>query len=105
MNIDFNNVRKQALFAHDKLVEKMNSAIYKKDEYLELPGGRCANLNGFVVIDAKTIDEDMNDLRMLLGAIASTYEPGDLKFKDVYAEIYKDAGKMHVFNSDGEDEG
>lgn len=33
MNVDFNNVRKQACYSYDSLVEKLNRAILKDDQW------------------------------------------------------------------------
>lgn len=72
MSIDFNNVRRQAMVAYDKLCHNLNS---------ETRGGT-------VEIDVRDIQEHMDDLRTLIGAIAMTYEDGNNDFKDVYSERY-----------------
>lgn len=106
MNIDFNNVRQMALSNYDDLTSKLNSSVIKSDELsAELPGGGYQNLKGFVVIDAARIQNNLDDLRMMIGAIASTYEPGDEKFRDMYSETYGADDRMVCFNSDGEDNG
>lgn len=89
MSIDFNNVRVQALLTHDKLVRKLNANL-------------C---DGCVNIPASLIQDDMDELRVLLSAIANTYKPDDEDFKLVYPLVYREGEKMVVFNADGEDEG
>lgn len=92
MNVNFNNVRKRALYLHDDLVKKLNRAIIRHDESWAKPNdvrhGQDVNLKGYVVIDADDIQETLNDLRMMIGTIASCYEPDDDAFKDVFSEVY-----------------
>jgi len=85
MNINFNNVRRQACIAYDKLVDKLNT--------------NETNDNGTVIVDLKDIYEEMNDLRMMIGSIAMTYEEGDDKFKDVYEELYPEGKQMAILNT------
>jgi hypothetical protein len=58
----------------------------RNDEYLELANGQVAKIKGYVVINKEDIEETMNDLRMLIGSIASTYEEGNDEFADVYPD-------------------
>ena len=85
MNIDFNNVRRQACFAYDALADKLNSKLdgYKK---------RTATF------DADDIQEEMDELRAYIGAIACSYQPDDPDFKDVFSELYPGDTVMVVFN-------
>lgn len=82
MKINFNNVRRNACRAHDRLVRKLNAAT--KD--------------GQVRISVDNLEDVMNDLRMAVGAIASTYEEGNDDFKDVFEEMYPEPGHMEFFN-------
>lgn len=101
MEVNFNNMREQAIFAYDRLVEKLNSSIHRNDEYVEFPNGHYQSLKGCVVIDASQIKKDIDDLRQTIGIIAMTFEPGDDQFKDVYPIDRS----MQVFNeSDCDDE-
>ena len=84
MKVNFNNLRKQAIYSHDRLVQKLNSA----------------NENGTITIDAETIQREMDDLRSMIGSIAMTYEDNNEDFKDVYSEVFpedKDE-RMKSFN-------
>ncbi len=108
MNINFNNVRKQALYSFEDLVKKLNSAIViRKDQSAIIPGSyhgqRRMNIEGYVLVDAQEIQECMDDLRNQIGAIAMTYQEGDEKFKDVFSEVYKGEDEsMPVFNEEKE---
>lgn len=73
MEIDFNNVRRQACIAYDELVNELNAA--KEHE-------------GYMLIDPNDIQERLDDLRGTIGAIAMSYEEGDPDVKDVYHELY-----------------
>lgn len=90
MNINFNNVRLQACIAYDKLCNKLNRAIKDKSFSPE------------IIIDPEDIQEEMNDLRMMIGTIAMTYQEGEEGFKDVYAEEYPEGKSMQEFNPEEE---
>ena len=105
MTIDFNNVRKQAVFSYDNLCQKLNHARRKSGgDWIDNYG----TLNtGDIVIDPDDIQKEMDNLRMLIGTIAMTYETDDEKFADVYSEIFPENEDtcMQSFNPDAEDEG
>ncbi len=110
MNVDFNNLRKQAIYAYDSLVGKLNHAILNDTEPQYALPNDCShntpmNLNGYVLIDAEDIQKPIDELRSLISAIASVYEPGDEKFKDVYSEVFPEESgdKMFVFNEEIEE--
>lgn len=91
MKVNFNNVRKQSLYRYDELAKRLNSAIIKNDDQWAQPNDIYhgpINIKGYVCIDAEDLDEIMNDLRMLLGTIASCYFEGDDDHKDVFSEVY-----------------
>lgn len=104
MKINFNNVRKQALYRYDALVEKLNAAIIRNDDNYAKPNDirhdHDVNLKGYVVIDTEDIEDILSDLRMMIGSIASTYEEGNEDFKDVFSEVYPEGVDkvMEVFN-------
>lgn len=87
MNVDFNNLRKQALYSYHRLTERLNENI-KED-----------TLDGRLNIDPDEIQEEMDNLRMLLLSIALVYEEGDEAFKDVSEE----ARPIAWFNEQEED--
>lgn len=82
MKINFNNVRRQACFAHDKLVKKLNNAT--------------VTTTGRIEISVSDLQEVMDDLRMMIGSIAMTYEEGNDDFKDLTNEVCP----MEVFNDE-----
>ena len=104
MEVNFNNLRKQAVFGYDNLCQKLNNARCKEGgDWVENYG----TLNvGDIVIDPDDLQKEMDNLRMLIGSIAMVYEPGDEKFANVYDEIFPENEKtrMHSFNPDSEDE-
>lgn len=107
MKVDFNNLRKQALFNFDRLTEKLNYAIIKTDDEFAKPNG-CdydLNLKGYVLIDAEDIQNQMESLRSLIGSIAMTYTEGDEDFSDVYEEAYpiNESKRMKHFNDEDEE--
>jgi hypothetical protein len=60
---------------------------------------------GDIIVSAEYIQKEMDSLRMLIGSIAMTYEPGDDDFKDVYSEIFpeNESNRMKLFNEIDED--
>lgn len=108
MEINFNSVRKQALQAYEKLAYRLNEGVITNDEQYAQPNDAThgmVNLKGYVLVDANDIRDTMSDLRMMLCAIASTYEPGDDDFKDVYSEVYPEGSgkRMTSFNVEVEE--
>jgi len=103
MKVNYNNVRKQAILAHDNLVQKLNKSIVKDKQYADVDGEHCC-IKGFVLIDAKEIEEQINTLRQMIGTMAMTAIDGDEDFKDVYEELFpKEEQGMKLFNQE-EDE-
>ena len=87
MTVDFNNIRRQALHRYDGLVEKLNNAIIDED--------------GYISIHAGEIQEEMDDLRMLIGTMACCSYENDDEFKDVFSEVYPNEGDcMKLFNGE-----
>jgi len=94
MQVDFNNVRKQAIHAYECLVQKLNATI---DE------------DGGISIDASRIQRDMDDLRGYVGLIAMIHEESNPEFKDVFSEVfpeekYGNGPCMTLFNPEKEEE-
>lgn len=104
MTINYNNLRKQAIYSYESLVEKLNNSIIKKNQHTELSDGEYSNVKGFVLIDAKEIQKDIDNLRKMIGAIAMTSVEGEEEFKDVYQEVFPDEDQsMKLFNDEAED--
>lgn len=107
MKVNFNNVRKQAIYRYDSLVEKLNKAILKDDQWAkpnDVYHGQEMNIKGYVLIDAEDLQKDLDDLRMLIGTIACTYEEGNEDFANVYDEVFPEEKeeRMQSFNDEVE---
>ena len=87
MVVNFNNLRRQACIAYDKLTAKLNEKIDHKEE---------------IIVQSKYIQKEMDELRMMIGTIAMCYEEGDPDKADVYTELYGDGG-MESFNPNAEE--
>lgn len=72
MTVDFNNLRKQACYAYDRLCTKLNEAI---DE------------DGNIEISAEEIQDDMDELRQNVMIIACVFEEGNEEFREVSEEV------------------
>lgn len=103
MRVDFNNLRRQALHRYDALVDKLNSAIITDSQWAkpnDVHHGQEINIQGYVLIDADDIQEEMDDLRMLIGAVAATHCCDDEDFKDIFSEVYpEDGAGLKLFNN------
>jgi len=106
MNVDFNNLRKQAAFSLDDLTRKLNDAILKTSQYA-IPNavrhGQEIDIKGHVLIDVEDIQKDMDNLRSQVAAICFTYEKDNEGFKDVFEEVEQNGG-LAWFNEEAEDE-
>lgn len=107
MKVNFNNLRKQAMFSYERLCDKLNYAIIKNDEQHAQPNGSdySTNLKGYVLIDTEEIQKEMDSLRSLIGSIAMTYEDNNEDFKDVYEEVFPEekGGRLPCFNEEDDE--
>jgi hypothetical protein len=106
MKVNFNNLRKQAIYAYDRLAEQLNAATIKKDDYSEWVDDYGHITKGTIIIEAEDIQRNMDDLRMLIGSIAMVYQEGDEEVKDVYSEVFPEDSdtRMVCFNDEEEAE-
>jgi hypothetical protein len=106
MTVNFNNLRKQAVYAYESLCEKLNDAILTETQYAtrnDVKHGQEIDIKGNILIDAEDIQKDMDNLRSMIGSIAMTYEEGDDNFQDVYQQIFPDENQsMKSFNDEDE---
>jgi len=57
-----------------------------------------------IIIDANDLYETMNNLRMMIGSIAMTYEDDNEEFKDMYSEIYPEPKGMAILKTSENDD-
>lgn len=104
MKVNFNGVRKSAMFAYDRLTAKLNASIITESQMARANGCEWdINIKGYVLIDADDIQKDMESLRSMIGAIAMTYEPDNEDFQDVYEQEYPEDKSMLYFNPEADD--
>lgn len=106
MNVDFNNLRKQAAFSLDDLIKKLNGAILKDSQYAkpnDVYHNQEIDIKGYVLIDRDDIQRDIDNLRSQVAAICYTYRKDDETFKDVMDEVDENGG-LAWFNEESEDE-
>lgn len=75
MNVDFNNLRVQALLSYHRLCTELNLAIKDK------------SFDPVIIISPSKIQKEMDMLRFLIGSIACVFEEGDENFKMVKDEV------------------
>jgi hypothetical protein len=85
MDIDFNNVRVQAIQAYNRLVITLNKNIE-------------STIGGWKKIEVPVddIQQELDELRSTIGAIACTYKKDDPDFKC----IFNDKTHMECFNEE-----
>ena len=74
MNVDMNNLRKQAIYSYARLCKTLNAHKGKM-------------LNVSIIVDIDDIQADMDDLRQCLVALACCYNEGDDDFREVIDEV------------------
>lgn len=86
LTVNFDNLRVRAIENYDSLVKKLNKSI------------KQANFES-IDIDPNYIQEEMDNLRMLIGAIASVYVEDVDNFCDAYSIAYpNEEDSMQLFN-------
>jgi len=99
MNVNFNNLRKQACYAYDKLANRLNTHILKNTDSRDWIEEFGWVEKGTIVINASDLDEIMNDLRSLIGTVAMVYEEG----REDFADSYPKDKPMVEFNPEAEE--
>jgi hypothetical protein len=84
MDVNFNNLRVQAMITYDSLSCKLNAHIDNE---------------GVINIHARELQKDMDELKQLIGGIACVFEKDNEKFKMV-----RDEATMAWFNPDADSE-
>ena len=98
MNVDFNNVRRQAMIQFEELTKRLNAAIIKDEQaHADTKDNSFIRIDGYVLIDADEIQKQMDDLRMLIGIIAGTSDKDNPYFIDIYKEQHPN-DRMVRFN-------
>jgi hypothetical protein len=94
MEVNFNNLRKQTCLAYDSLTKKLNNAITQYEKgYSEKRS---------IFIDCDEIQEEMDELKSLIGSIAMCYEENNADMEDVFEKLYTDGNSMLDFNPESE---
>lgn len=83
MQVNFNNLRVQAVQAYNRLTSTLNNYVNKEE-------GTIAS------IDTEAIQKDLDDLRQMLVTLACCYLEDDPNVKSVIDEC----GKIEVFNKE-----
>lgn len=94
MEVNFNNLRNKTCLAYDRLTKKLNNAIAEYEKtYSE---------KGRLLIDCDEIQEEMDELKSLIGTIAMCYEENNAEMEDVFNKLYGDDKSMLDFNPESE---
>ncbi len=106
MNVDFNNLRKQAAYSLDDLINKLNGAILKDSQYAkpnDVWHNQEVDIKGYVLIDKDDIQRVLDNLRSEVASICFTYEKDNEGFKDVFGEVEENGG-LGWFNEESDED-
>jgi len=98
MNVDFNNLRRQAVISYEKLAKMLNATKASECDYGIFLYGSGRIKKDTIVLDADDIQEIMDDLRMTIGAISACYDEKDDNFKNIFDELFPEGTTMTSFN-------
>ena len=82
MDINFNNLRKQALYKYDSLTTTLNKNIYD---------------GGQITLNVDEIQQAMDDLRQYLMAIGATFDADN---PEDFGDVTESVGDIATFNSE-----
>ena len=82
MNVNFNNLRKQAAYSYDRLCKTLNSNFQ----------------DGEIILTPEEIQDDMDNLRSQIMSICGCYLEGDEDIRDISGEV----GEIASFNEETE---
>lgn len=116
MEVDFNNLRKKAVYAYERLAKTLNASIRTEGDGEFLApnynvNNKTPNYWPHVAVRTADIQEAMDDLRGLIGTIAMLHDDEDADVRNVFDEIFPpdhetptEGPSMTVFNpeEDGE---
>lgn len=103
MTVNFNNLRKQAVFQLEEITKDLNSAVIKDTQYAkpnDVYHNSDIDIKGYVLIDGESLDKQLNSLISLVNAIACVSEKGNEDFADIAPEL---PDKPTWFNLEDED--
>jgi aspartate aminotransferase-like enzyme len=88
MEVNFDNVRIQALNDYETIIRRLNNSIAGEEHFIRLNNGRLLNASGFIMIDPDDIREVLNSLRMEIITIClcETSEGSPVEIKSVLPE-------------------
>ena len=98
MDVDLNNLRKQAAFALDDVIETLNAGIMPATEYAyhEIDGKK-KSFQGNVLVSTEDLQEDIDYLRQCVWSLLCVYQTDDPLFQAVYEDVENNGG-LRNFN-------
>jgi hypothetical protein len=98
MQVDINNLRKQAAHSLHSVIQILNDGTMpeKAYSYQEIDGKEKL-FQGDLLISTDDLEKHIDHLRTCIWGILCTYEEGNPDFKDLYEEV-KETGGIAEFN-------
>lgn len=95
MNVNFNNLRKQLVHRYNDLCVKLNQSKVTDDDNVFIEGYGWLR-KGDVLFSPNLIQQEMDDLRMLIGSVACCFDESDVNFANVYEELYPENSEKRM---------
>lgn len=96
MEVNINNLRRQAAYALDAVIKQLNEGIMPEKcyEFHEIDGEE-RQFYGDILVSKDDLEDHLNDLRHCIQIMLCTYEKDNPDFKDLSDEV----GGIEFFNS------
>jgi hypothetical protein len=104
MDVNINNLRKQAAYSLDKVIKTLNNGILPEKTFSSHDvDGKSKQFEGDVLINKNDIQKNIDELRSNIWVLLCVYDDKDPDFKCVYEEV-ENSGGIARFNEDIDEE-
>lgn len=100
MNVDLNNLRKQAAFTLDDIIKTLNDGILPEGETV-YHGEKKRWKGGNMIVSTEDLQKDLQYLRQLIYSLLCCYEEDNPLFQTVFEDVENNGGLAH-FNPNNE---
>lgn len=93
MNVDLNNLRKQAAFALDDVIKTLNAGIMPEKEYaFHNVDGKKQSFEGNILVSTDDLQSDLDYLRQCVYSLLCCYEEDNPLFQTVFEDVENNGG-------------
>jgi len=102
MEVDFNNLRKQAAYSLDRVIKTLNSGILPETEHILIDEGENKKwVSGDVLVSKEDLQDDIDALRQHVWILLCCFEKDNPNYACVYEDVEKSGG-LARFNDEAE---